>query len=159
MRARFVNENTFERGRSVKATLGLGKRALIKKWFDDLGKSSNEYVINDDFSIDYKSDLYLENTNITELPDNLTVKGSLDLVNTKITKLPDNLKVNGYLSLANTNITKLPDNLTVNDGLYLDNTKVSRLPDNLNVKYDIYISKNMKLTYVPEHLKNKVKNL
>ena len=137
MRARFVNENTFERGRSVKVTLGLGKRALIKKWFDDLGISSNEYVINDDFSIDYKSDLYLANTKITELPDNLTV--------------------NGYLYLTNTNITKLPDNLTVKGSLDLENTNISELPDNLKVKDDIWISKDMKLTYVPEHLKNKIK--
>ena len=116
MRARFVNENTFERGRSVKATLGLGKIALIKKLFDDLGKSSNEYVINDDFSIDYNGYLHLGNTNITELPDNLTVNGNLCLINTKITKLPDNLKV----------------------------------------KNNIWILKNMKLIYVPEHLKDKI---
>ena len=79
MRARFVNENTFQRGRSVKATLGLGKRALIKKWFDDLGISSDKYVINDDLTIDYKNYLDLRNTNISELPDNLTVHGSLYL--------------------------------------------------------------------------------
>ena len=116
MKARFVNENTFQRGRSVKATLGLGKRALIKKWFDDLGIDPNKYVINDDLGIDYKNNLFLNNTNITKLPDNLTV--------------------HGYLDLTNTNITKLPDNLTVKD--------------------DIWISKHMKLTYVPKHLKNKL---
>ena len=157
MRARFVNENVFQRGRSVKDTLGLGKRALIKKWFDDLGKSSNEYVINDDFSIDYKNGLYLENTKITKLPDNLTVHGWLDLTNTKITELPDNLTIHGYLDLDNTNITKLPNNLIFNNSLYLANTKITKLPNNLTVKDNIYITKDMKLTYVPGHLKNKVK--
>ena len=167
---------TFERGRSVKVTLGLGKRALIKKWFDDLGKSSDKYVINDDFSIDYKSDLFLVNTNITKLPNNLTVNGWLDLRNTNITKLPDNLTVHGYLNLTNINITKLPDNLTVNGSLiltntnitelpdnltvygnlYLDNTNITKLPDNLKVKDNIRITIDMKLTYVPGHLKYKI---
>ena len=137
MRARFVNENVFQRGRSVKATLSLGKRALIKKWFDDLGKGSNNYVINDDLSIDYYDYLNLRNTNITELPDNLTV--------------------NGGLYLNNTNITKLPDNLTVKDSLDLENTNISELPDNLTVKYNIWISNDMKLSYVPKYLKNKIK--
>ena len=146
---------TFERGRSVIATLGLGKRALIKKWFDDLGIDPNKYVINDDLSIDYKSYLDLENTNITKLPDNLTVHSFLDLSNTNITKLPDNLTVKGYLNLTNTNITELPDNLIVNDSLYLSNTNITKLPDNLKVKDNIYISNDMKLTYVPEHLKGK----
>ena len=117
MKTKFVNENTFQRGRSVKATFGLGKRALIKKWFDDLGISSDKYVINDDFSINYKSDLYLPNTKITELPDNLIVHGYLYLTNTNITKLPDNLKVKG----------------------------------------NILITIDMKLSYVPKYLKNKIK--
>ena len=138
MRARFVNENTFQRGRTVKATLGLGKRALIKKLFDDLGISSDKYVINDDFSIYYNGDLDLENTNITKLPDNLNVNGWLDLTNTKITELPNNLTVKGSLNLTNTNITELPNNLTVNGSLYLANTNITKLPDNLKVKNNIW---------------------
>ena len=41
--------------------------------------------------------LDLSNTQITSLPDNLTVGGSLDLRNTQITSLPDNLTVGGRL--------------------------------------------------------------
>ena len=144
MRARFVNENTFERGRSVKVTLGLGKRALIKKWFDDLGKSSDKYVINDDLSIDYNSWLNLENTKITKLPNNLTVNGYLNLTNTNITELPDNLNVHGSLYLENTNITELPDNLTVKGSLDLENTNITKLPDNLNIKKPkVFIKKTL----------------
>ena len=132
-----IEMKTFERGRSVKVTLGLGKRVLIKKWFDDLGISSNAYVINDDFSIDYNSWLNLENTNITKLPNNLTV--------------------NGWLDLRNTNITELPDNLTIHHSLFLDNTKITKLPDNLKVKGNILITIDMKLSYVPKYLKNKIK--
>lgn len=48
--------------------------------------------------------LYLRNTNITALPDNLTVGGGLYLSNTKITALPDNLTVGGWLNLSGTGI-------------------------------------------------------
>ncbi|WP_256185867.1 hypothetical protein, partial [Desulfovibrio desulfuricans] len=48
----------------------------------------------------------------------LDVEGSLDLRGTQITALPDNLTVGGYLDLRGTQITALPDNLTV--GGYLD---------------------------------------
>ena len=50
--------------------------------------------------------LYLRGTNITALPDNLTVGGSLYLSGTNITALPDNLTVGGSLDLSGTNIKK-----------------------------------------------------
>ena len=50
------------------------------------------------------SDYLISIKDITELPDNLTVKGSLDLSNTAITELPDNLTVKGSLYLSNTAI-------------------------------------------------------
>jgi hypothetical protein len=108
----------FQRGLDPKSAMGIGSRALIKQWFDDLGIPPKNYVINPDLSIDYKYYLDLNNTKITSLPDNLTVNGGLDLTNTKITSLPDNLTVNGWLSLSNTKITSLPDNLTVEGKIY-----------------------------------------
>ena len=51
--------------------------------------------------------------------------GDLDLRNTQITALPDNLTVDGGLYLSNTQITALPDNLTVGGGLYLSNTQIT----------------------------------
>ena len=51
--------------------------------------------------------LYLSGTEITALPDNLTVGGWLDLRDTKITALPDNLTVGGGLFLSGTGITNL----------------------------------------------------
>ena len=56
----------------------------------------------------YGGSLYLENTSITALPDNLSVGGSLDLENTSITALPDNLSVGGSLDLIGTSITNYP---------------------------------------------------
>ena len=88
---------------------------------------------------DEYGNINLSYTNITALPDNLTVGGSLDLSFTKITALPDNLTVGGYLYLSNTNITALPDNLTVGGYLYLRNTKITALPDNLKVGGFLYL--------------------
>ena len=45
----------------------------------------------------YSGSLDLEGTQITALPENLTVGGSLDLRGTQITALPENLTVGGYL--------------------------------------------------------------
>ena len=69
--------------------------------------------------------LYLEGTQITALPDNLTVGGSLYLEGTQITALPDNLTVGGDLDLEGTQITALPDNLTVGGDLYLEGTQIT----------------------------------
>ena len=72
--------------------------------------------------------LYLRGTQITALPDNLTVGGSIDLSGTQITALPDNLTVGGLLDLSGTKIAdkdkarrrvkRLKDGDYV-DGLYL----------------------------------------
>ena len=86
-----------------------------------------------------KGDLYLNDTPITSLPDNLKVGGTLYLSNTKITSLPDNLQVGGGLNLGNTKITSLPDNLQVRGWLYLRNTPITSLPDNLKVGGDLYL--------------------
>ncbi|MBQ7913748.1 MAG: hypothetical protein IJ308_08450 [Clostridia bacterium] len=77
--------------------------------------------------------LDLRDTQITALPDNLTVGGSLALSGTQITALPDNLTVGGSLYLRGTQITALPNNLTVGGSLDLRDTQITALPDNLTV--------------------------
>jgi hypothetical protein len=77
-------------------------------------------------------------TNITSLPDNLTVGESLDLGGTPITSLPDNLTVGGSLGLRDTPITSLPDNLTVGRSLFLEGTPITSLPDNLVIGGGVY---------------------
>ena len=89
-------------------------------------------------------DLYLNNTPIQSLPDNLKVYGDLYLNNTPIKSLPDNLKVGGSLFLNDTlGIKSLPDNLKVGRGLYLHNSDIQSLPDNLEVV------KSLNLSYTP----------
>jgi hypothetical protein len=73
----------------------------------------------------FKGDLYLFNTKITSLPDNLHVGGDLYLQYTNITSLPDNLTVNGYLNLYNTQITDIPQNLKIYESLILDGTSLA----------------------------------
>jgi len=139
MRAKFVYENMrFERGQDPKKSMGIGRKSLIKKWFDDLDVSPDDYTIDDKLNIKVGGYLDLRNTPITSLPDNLTVRRFLDLANTPITSLPDNLSVGGWLDLRNSQITSLPDNLSVGKSLDLINTKITSLPDNLSVGGEIY---------------------
>ena len=121
MKAKLVYESiNFKRGLEPKHALSLGRRALIKKWFDDLDISPDEYVINPDLSIEVGRHLDLEGTQITSLPDNLSVGRDLWLEDTKITSLPDNLSVGGWLDIRRTNITSLPDNLKVGGTIFKD---------------------------------------
>ena len=85
--------------------------------------------------------LYLNDTPITALPDNLTVHGDLNLNDTPIRSLPDNLTVQGYLGLSGTKITSLPDNLKVGGDLWINSTPnldTNNLPSSLVVKGTIY---------------------
>ncbi len=62
--------------------------------------------------------LYLRGTNITSLPEGLTVGGSLDLEGTNITSLPEGLTVGGSLYLRGTNITNKNHFEVLRDGDY-----------------------------------------
>ena len=120
MRARKIYEIIdFERGQDPKSSIGIGRKALIEKWFRTWAPDVN-YTIDDNLNIYVRGDLWLRGAQITELPDNLSVGGSLDLQRTQITKLPDNLSVGGGLYLQRTQITKLPDNLSVGGEIYKD---------------------------------------
>ena len=81
----------------------------------------------------YGGYLDLSGTQITSLPENLTVGGYLDLRGTQITSLPENLTVGGSLDLRGTQITSLPENLTIGGYLDLRGTQITSLPENLTV--------------------------
>ena len=89
--------------------------------------------------------LNLSGTEITELPNGLSVSGSLDLSDTEITKLPERFTVGGSLDLSGTKITKLSDEFTVVGSLDLRNTLVTKLPDKLTVGGELYFDGNIKL--------------
>jgi len=179
MRAKFINEiQGFERGGDPYKKLGVGRVALIDKWFSNLGISSDRYTIDKNFNINVRGGLHLSGTNITSLPDNLSIGWSLDLRGTNITSLPNNLSVGRSLHLSGTNITSLPNNLSIGWSLNLKGTKITSLPDNLSVggwldlrgtkitslpnnlsvEEEIWLDEDRKgKVYVPEHLKEKIK--
>jgi hypothetical protein len=53
------------------------------------------------------------------------VGGNLYLTNTPITSLPDDLQVGGSLNLKNASITSLPEGLEVEGDLYIKNTPLA----------------------------------
>jgi len=87
---------------------------------------------------EYDEDLDLGDTNITHLPDNMTVYGYLNLYSTNITKLPDNLRVEYSLFLGHTNITQLSDDLYVGSSLFLRDTNIGQVPDTVTVKGTVH---------------------
>ncbi|MCW2473388.1 hypothetical protein [Candidatus Symbiopectobacterium sp. NZEC151] len=91
---------------------------------DILKKKNINHLVNDDGSIVVEGDLsLLGRTDITSLPEGLSVGGSLDLEGTGITSLPEGLpeglSVGGSLYLRGTGITSLPEGLSC-ESLYLD---------------------------------------
>ena len=121
----------FKRNQNPYNKLGVGLKVNIINWFKEWAPDIG-YNIDDNLNITI-DDLDLYNSNITELPDNLTINGSLNLYGVKITKLPNHLIVNEFMDLRNTRITELPDNLIVNGLLGLSGTMITKLPDNLKV--------------------------
>ena len=95
--------------------------------------------------------LDLRGTEITRLPEGLIVGGSLDLRGTKITSLPEGLTVGGYLDLRGTEITRLPEELIVGGVLDLEGTKITSLPEGLIVGGSLDL-RGTKITSLPEGL-------
>ena len=106
--------------------MGIGPKALIIKWFEDIGYMN--YEIDEHLQIHYKRPLsFQHNFNITELPDNLHIEGYLDLEGCiNITKLPKNLKVDRWLDISRTKISKLPNDLNVNDWIDIRGSYVNK---------------------------------
>jgi len=84
--------------------------------------------------------LWLSNTNITELPLDLEVGYNIILYRTPIEKLPNNLIVHGSLNLRECkNITSLPSGLKVLGTLDLRDTNITELPSDLEVEGTILL--------------------
>ena len=112
-----------------------------------------ELTIEEANQIMKKNEGYLDlsGTNITKLPDNLTVNESLNLERTNIAELPNNLTVGRYLLLKESKITELPDNLTVGYSLDLEGTKITKLSNNLTVGGYLFFS-GAKIAELPDNL-------
>jgi hypothetical protein len=95
--------------------------------------------------------LDLSGTQITALPEGLSVGGSLDLCRTPVTALPEGLSVGGSLDLCRTQITALPEGLSVGRSLDLRGTPITALPEGLSVGRSLYLS-GTQITALPEGL-------
>jgi hypothetical protein len=84
-----------------------------------------------------KGSLDLDSTQLTDLPNNLTVDGVLYIGYTKISELPIGLKIKGLNALYS-KLKSLPDNYTFSRNVDIEGCPITELPDNLTVnKLDI----------------------
>jgi hypothetical protein len=91
--------NEFERGNDSLKNLGIGKKALIENWLNEY--NINEYVINDDFTIDV---LPLKFNHIGRSECNVT------LANRNLTQLPEFIQFNdvyGFFNISSNPLTTL----------------------------------------------------
>lgn len=85
--------------------------------------------------------LYLHNTDIVKLPDNLTVEIGLDFKDSTIKALPDNLTIRGSLYLVGTLIKNIPASLIVKGFIYVERGYTIQIPECLiNNKRIIWIN-------------------
>jgi hypothetical protein len=123
----------FERSGDVKKGLKLGKRERIHQWFKEWAPY-DDYEIKDDLSVYIKGHLDLENSQVTQLPKDLSVGGDLDLINSQVTQLPENLSVEGHLDLEDSQVTHLPKNLSIGGDIYINEDQNIEVPENLKHK-------------------------
>ena len=139
-------------------TKSLGDRSAIqtnKIISIELSKLILEKKFSNDVRYQVEGDLYLGGcTDLTALPENLSVGGRLSLSRcTGLTALPENLSVGGNLSLSGcTGLTALPENLSVGGNLSLSGcTGLTALPENFSVGGDLSLDGCTGLTALPEN--------
>jgi len=129
-------------------------KEMLKAYTNDYGdvdlSRTDVSSLPDDLTI--SGDLNLESTEIKALPENLTVKGNLNCSRTSITSIPDSLKVGGDLNLCRTSILFLPNTLEIGGSLFLYMTPIGELPKNLKFNGDLDIGRTRILS-LPENLK------
>jgi len=145
----------FVRGGDPRGTLKIGARTEIELWFAQWVPKV-KYVVDENLNIIAKNHFNLAGSQVTRLPDNLTVDGWVDLMDSQISYLPDNLTIDSFLDLRNTPIVQLPKNLRIGSSLYLIGTSLTQIPDGTKVDGFIYINPDQ-LQYIPADLENIIK--
>jgi len=96
-----------------------------------------------------QGDLNLDRSNLTKLPDNLTINGDLNLnCCSSLQSLPNGLEVKGFLNLYGCGkIKQLPVDIKVGEGMDLRGCGIEQLPTNLTINGDLFINaRHMKLS-------------
>jgi hypothetical protein len=110
----------------------------------------NESLTKEDLV--FKGDLYLENLDISGLPEGLQVDGDLNLYSSPIQELPKGLKIGGDLDLYGSDIDKLPEGLKVGRDLNIQYSFISSLPKGLKVYGDLNIDSSKLSRFSDEEL-------
>lgn len=97
------------------------------------------------YTIPKKGYLYLDKTNITELPDKMSCE-SLVIMNSPLTNLPKRLKC-GDCDISGTLVKEIPSG-TYTTSLNISETEVSKLPSNF-MTGSLHLYKNMALKKLP----------
>ena len=108
-------------------------KELPKKWVDLVERLKETLKLikelenhPDGVQYKHKGTLYLKDSNIKKLPNDLYVDGSLSLYGCEqLTKLPDKLIVVGYLDLDKSDIIELPNKLFVGFDLCIFDTPLA----------------------------------
>ncbi len=128
------------------------EKETLKKIFDFIKTKDNRNIPfmwkllnNEPFTekeLDFKGDLELNNSEITQLPQGLVVDGNLNLSKSEIQSLPEGLEVKYSLGLSYcSNLKSLPEGLKVGVNLNLKGSKnITSLPKGLKVGYHLDIS-------------------
>ena len=96
----------------------------------------------------FENNLDLRETDITELPIDLTVLGMLFVSKTKLTELPYGLKCGGLI-ISHTEITELPEDIFIYYHLVAWGSRLEKLPPHLSLEGDLNICFT-KVSHIPE---------
>jgi hypothetical protein len=95
--------------------------------------------------------LDLSGQDLSELPEDLTVRGDLVIEGTRIRRLPKGLKVTGRLKASGSELEEIDLDHGVAGGMDLSRTRIEALPDGLRVYGDLNVS-GTRLRQLPRQL-------
>jgi len=120
----------FEKKSDPLVSLGIGKKALITSWLDEMNIVN--YIINDDLTIDVKGYVYLDDKGLDKFPDYIKfgkVGGYFYCSNNQLVSLEGcPSSVSGYFSCSNNQLVSLEGcPSSVGGGFYCYNNQLVSL--------------------------------
>lgn len=97
----------------------------MKDIIEKFKKETGYTLVEKNGRLYYGYGIDLRGTEITNLPEGLTIGGYIDLEGTKITSLPEGLIVGGSIYAEDTEITNLPEGLTVGGSICIEGTEIT----------------------------------
>lgn len=123
---------------------------LIVRDFETVYRANEIGLVKDDMGVTHDVDrlhagmwfkrLDLSGQDLSELPEDLTVRGDLVVEGTQITRLPKGLKVTGRLKAARSSLEGIELDHGIGGSMDLSGTRIEVLPDGLRVYGDLNVS-------------------